>query len=187
MLGTLFETVDHSEKKIDVLAVQLSDLCGLQVDPFSLSATKGSFKMFGLSTISIPDLLIIETESNDLVIVFEDKTGTFRSDGYLGQIVSELLLCHYQNLSKETRPDTVFLIRCFKHFVSMFSMQITETKLKALCEKGELVNGELINLYSDTVTPTTKHGYNLCLQNERSQAIMLIAAIRQHCIQRLHH
>jgi hypothetical protein len=187
MLGSLFETEDHTEKTIDVLALQLSDLCGLQADPFSLSSCKGSFKMFGLSTISMPDLLALETESNVLIILFEDKNGTFRSDGYLGQIVSELLLCHYQNLSKDLCPDTVFLIRVFKHFVSMFSMPITKTKLKALCEKGELIDGEFINLYSDTATPTTNPGYNLCVQNERNQAIMLIAAIRQHCIQRLRH
>jgi hypothetical protein len=44
-----------------------------------------------------PDVYIVESSLRDLVIIFEDKAGKFENDGFIGQVVAELLMCHYLN------------------------------------------------------------------------------------------
>jgi hypothetical protein len=66
--------------------------------------------------------MVIECNTKDLVIVFEDKSGEFRTDGYLGQIVSELIMCQYHNHNLPNHDHdtetTVYLLRFYKHYVS---------------------------------------------------------------------
>jgi hypothetical protein len=129
--------------------------------------------------------MIIESDTKDLIIVFEDK-GRWKLDGYLGQIVSEILMCHYHNRfisETDNAPDEVFLLRCFQYYVSAFSMKVDENALSELCDKGVLKSGEKLKLISDLPDPMKK-GYSLLIKKDRKAIVLLIESIRLHCIAR---
>lgn len=176
----------QKEKKIDILAFRLVDLCGLSEGHFNLSVENCNFKFLGLSTASQPDVMVIESKTKDLVIIFEDKTGHFRHDGYLGQIVSELLMCHYHNhfqldSNEYAPPNQVFLLRCFQHYVSAFSMTIERDTLDSVCHHGNLIRGKKLQLLTDANNPTQERGYNLLVPNERKSIIFLIETMKKKC------
>lgn len=119
-----------------------------------------------------------------MVVIFEDKSGYFKADGYLGQVVSELLMCHYHKyLENENPPEHVFLLRCFQHNVSAFSMNVRGEVLRNLCESDQLLGGKLV-LQSDTKDPVTNKGYNLLDKNQRKRFILLVETIKRKCTQK---
>lgn len=39
-----------------------------------------------------PDMSVIESKNNDHIVIFQDKEGDFEKDGFLGNVLSELLM-----------------------------------------------------------------------------------------------
>ena len=83
------------EKKIDYCATHFLILNGFASSPFSITAEGDDFKIFGKKCHSDGDHYVVVTPSNDLVLVFEDKSLKFdkvvKQQGHLGQIIGELL------------------------------------------------------------------------------------------------
>jgi len=94
-------------------------------------------------------------------------------------------MCHFQNHQMQSPPDVVYLIRCYLHYVSVFSMTVEGKQLEDLCTNGVLKEGKKLELVSDTEDSVHQHGYNLLEVKERKAAIKLIAAIRQSCLSRI--
>lgn len=167
--------------------MRIADLCGLGDGIFEISAEKGDFKLFGYPTASEPDVMVIESATKALIIVFEDKPGHWRSDGYLGQMVSELIMCHYHNhfgIEDINPPEQVFLLRCYQHYVSAYSMEADTDSLSKLCHDGVLKAGKKLKLLSDLEDPFGTLGYDLLDKEERTSIVLLIETIKQRCIAR---
>jgi hypothetical protein len=172
------------EKKIGLAAIRLVDLCALSRPPFKLCADQCQFKFLGGTTVAQPDTLIVQSTSKNFVVIFEDKSGYFKGDGYLGQIVFELLRCHYHNyyvLKNGDVPKEIYLIRCYLYYVSFFSMHIEEEVLGKICHDGVLSQGKL-TLVSDNANPMQEKGYNLLNKSDRSTCIRLLEAIKAKCV-----
>lgn len=169
------------------MAMRLVDLCGLGENDFALSADKCAFKFLGYDSVATPDVMIVESKSKDLVIIFEDKTGQFKSDGYLGQIVAELLMCHYHNhfINNNNAPTKVYLLRCFQFRVTAFSMSVCREALNRICTQALLFHGRKFDLISDIAEPLTNQGYNLLIPEERQAIILLIESIKKDCVDRM--
>jgi len=176
----------RTEGKIDLLAMALARLCGLTIEPFGLDARKPSFRFAGQLCETECDVYIVTNATNELVIIFEDKSGKFGNHGYLGQIVCELLMCFSDNLIKGFESRRVFCLRVFQHYVTAFAMTATTKQINAVCEDSKVPN-PLIDLCSTVADPTVEanggKGLDLFVPAERAQIINLLARIRHAILQ----
>ena len=123
------------EKKIDQCAQHFLQLCGFDSSPFSITAEGDDFKIFGKECQSDGDHYVVVTPSNDLVLVFEDKSLKFdevvKQQGHLGQIVGELLQLLSLNRNKKVFRS-VFAVRFINYFVTAFRLDVDKPTTNAL-------------------------------------------------------
>ena len=134
---------------------------------------------------------IVQSENKDLIIVFEDKRDVFGKDGYVGQIVSDLLMCHYSKQHSQhpevTKPERVYCVRVHLHYVTLFAMKANGERIKAVCDDG-VVPTPKIELLSDVADPTKEEngkGYDLMKKDEREHVFRVIATIRSSFLDRI--
>jgi len=175
----------RKEKKIDVVAVRLLELCGIEQRPFKWTAAEFEFKMCGVLCNSEPDVFVILADSKELIIIFENKTGQWRDDGFVAQIVSEMIMCHYTNGKKAEQantdpPDRVYCVRVFLHYVSLFALDYSKDKIDDICNKGDVPTPKL-TMYCDTehANTGTGKGFDLLIPDAREHIVGLLASIRQ--------
>ena len=123
------------EKKIDQCAQHFLQLCGFDSSPFEITAEGDDFKIFGKDCHSDGDHYVVATPSNDLVLVFEDKSLKFdevvKQQGHLGQIVGELLQLLSLNSNKKVFRS-VFAVRFINYFVTAFRLDVDKPTTNAL-------------------------------------------------------
>jgi hypothetical protein len=121
------------EKKIDQCAQHFLVLCGFGTDPFEITADGCDFKIFGKKCFSDGDHYVVVTPSNDLVLVFEDKSlqagQVLSRQGHLGQIVGELLQMLSVNRGNR-KFRSVFAVRFINYRVTAFRVDPVKAVLR---------------------------------------------------------
>ena len=176
----------HHEKKIDQCAEFFLILNGFASAPFNITAEGDDFKIFGKKCHSDGDHYVVVTPTNDLVLVFEDKSLEFgevvKQQGHLGQIVGELLQLLSSNRSKKVFRS-VFAVRFINYFVTAFRLDVDKATTNALVNKLDLPPKKLQLLCSDA-HPQKNRGLSLIDPTQRIRALQLMADIRNFIAKR---
>jgi hypothetical protein len=172
------------ERTIDQCAQHLLQLCGFDSSPFSIKAEGDDFKIFGKTCHSDGDHYVVVTPSNDLVLVFEDKSlkvgAVVKQHGHLGQIVGELLqLLSLNRVNKVFR--NVFAVRFINYYVTAFRLEVSERTLHGLVTTRAVPPKKLQLLCSDAAA-TKNRGLSLIDRTQRREALQLMADIRNYIV-----
>ena len=184
--GALLEEkrIERHERQIDYCAHSFLRLTGFAKDPFKIVARGGKFDIFGKKCYSNADHYVADTRSNDLVLVFEDKSlqkdAVLAKHGHLGQIVGELLQMMSLNRGKETFRS-VFAVRFINYRVTAFRVCPSKATLDTLCDSRKVPTPPLQLLCSEA-QPLVNHGLSLIDPVERMKALQLMADIRRFIV-----
>jgi hypothetical protein len=174
----------RKEKKIDQCVEHFLILCGFNSSPFAITAEGADFNIFGMKCHSDGDHYVVVTPSNDLVLVFEDKSlmqdEVIKQHGHLGQIVGELLQLLSINRDNNV-VRSVFAVRLINYCVTVFRLDVDQPTLKGLVESRRVPLTKLQLLCSDA-TPTKNRGLSLADPTERVKALQIMADIRNFIV-----
>ena len=174
------------EMKIDQCAGHFLQLCGFDDDPFDITAEGADFKIFGKVCHSVGDHYVVVTPSNDLVLVFEDKSledgQLIEKRGHLGQIVGELLQMLSLNRDNNTFRN-VFAVRFVNYRVTAFRVEPCSETLATLCDTDRVPTSK-IKLMCTEKTPQKHLGLSLIDQEERLKALQIMADMRRFILTR---
>eukprot|EP01006_Ploeotia_vitrea_P000687 TRINITY_DN103480_c0_g1_i1.p1 TRINITY_DN103480_c0_g1~~TRINITY_DN103480_c0_g1_i1.p1 ORF type:complete len:337 (-),score=43.22 TRINITY_DN103480_c0_g1_i1:89-1099(-) len=126
------------ERAVDTVAQALATLAGFWKDPFKLTSKQLPIQIGTISYISIPDMLVVDSVCDTVVIIWEDKNrkrhGANVSTPALGQVAGELLAALQYSLFKH--PDwqhhTAYGIRIVHTFISFFKVKATSAQLHSI-------------------------------------------------------
>uniref|UniRef100_A0A7S1LR70 Uncharacterized protein n=1 Tax=Neobodo designis TaxID=312471 RepID=A0A7S1LR70_NEODS len=185
------------ERLVDASAMKLAELCGFGNEaeepdgshPFEIT-TKGTyFELGGWEVEAVPDIFIVRKTrgTDDLVIVFEDKSGQM-SEGGIAQLLGEMLLCHYHNhyfaSDQQKPPRRVFAVRLYDVWASMYSLEASAKQVRNLCKEDKPFTKMMFttSIKEPWSAAKSKCGANLLVQSERSEFIHLMAKLRHHLV-----
>jgi hypothetical protein len=172
------------EKKIDECAHWFLVLNGFADDPFTLTPQASDFTIFGKMCYSSADAYVVVSSTNDLVLVFEDKSlpqgSCITHQGHLGQIIGELLQMLSRNRDGKVFR-TVFAVRLVNYFVTTFRVDVDKQTLETLVQT-DFVPKNKLRLHCSDPSPQTNRGLSLIDAAERARAVQLMASMRQFII-----
>ena len=194
-----------TEGNVDTLTIKWLQMSGFDLDgdkrAFELKGhEKRHFPYRGVHGVAaIPDAIVVQAKSGDLVLIVEDKAGFWHSNqGDLAQIFGEALCALYHNYftnedHSRTPSSKLYAIRMYNHHASFFILEATKEQVDDVCLKRKLQRSfKKMTLTSDTPDPgclsrrkiTSRPveeylGWNLVDKATRFEAQWRMAKLRQ--------
>lgn len=129
------------ESDIDAMTNAWLHLSGFGANGLQIRGPdKRTFTYRGTKGVSaIPDCVVVETTSGDLVLIVEDKAGKYvPKDGCLGQLYAEMLCSLWNNIKRKplapSKKLQVYGIRLLNHNVSFYRLDATVAQVQQVCD-----------------------------------------------------
>jgi hypothetical protein len=172
---------------IDQVAEHFLILCGFDDDPLEITERPSNFTLFGKPFHCAADLVVVNSQNNDLVLVCGDKsvkagTKSVPEQGYLGQMMGELLQILAENRNRNLPTfRSVFAVRFVNYYVTAFRVDPDPITLSTLCDTRN-VPAKKLRLLSSVAAPKSSFGLSLIDKAQRKQAVQLMANIREFIV-----